>query len=198
MKFLFKTKDKEKNFWDWFQKNEQAYFTLENEDHPTLFNKLAKQLSKVDENLTFEFSYDLIEGKRDFIISADGMVSSFSSVIHLVESAPDLPRFTLISFRQKADGEQEIEYGDVSLTINDIFFDYEYDATHNVLDVDLYIKDYEENDEFVAAAFLMLDSLLGEYTVGTTLGDINFGTLVSTHHLKRVSELEEVIKSTIL
>ncbi|MCP1450906.1 hypothetical protein [Priestia megaterium] len=45
----------------------------------------------------------------------------------------------------------------------------------NCLDIVIYIKGYtEENDQFIGAAFIMLDSLIGEYDVGVKLGEINF------------------------
>ena len=43
------------------------------------------------------------------------------------------------------------------------------------VDIVIYIKGYrEENDQFIAATFIMLDSLIGEYDVGVKLGEINF------------------------
>ncbi|AYE51079.1 hypothetical protein ABEP42_28205 [Priestia megaterium] len=175
LKNLFKKKITEKEFWSWFEKNSEDYFQLDENNYDLLFNKLALQLSKYHKDLTFEFSVEMNQGKREFIISAEGMVSAFPAVIKLVEEAPSLEKFNVVAFRQRQDSEQEIYFEDIVLNTEDIFFTYREDKQMDCLDIVIYIKGYsEENDQFIAAAFIMLDSLIGEYDVGVKLGEINF------------------------
>ncbi|CAK8584912.1 MULTISPECIES: hypothetical protein [Priestia] len=175
LKNLFKKKITEKEFWSWFEKNSEDYFQLDENNYDLLFNKLALQLSKYHKDLTFEFSVEMNQGKREFIISAEGMVSAFPDVIKLVEEAPSLEKFNVVAFRQRQDSEQEIYFEDIVLNTEDIFFTYREDKQMDCLDIVIYIKGYsEENDQFIAAAFIMLDSLIGEYDVGVKLGEINF------------------------
>ena len=175
LKNLFKKKITEKEFWSWFEKNSKDYFQLDEKNYDLLFNKLGLQLSKYHKDLTFEFSIEMNQGKREFIISAEGMVSAFPAVIKLVEEAPSLEKFNVVAFRQRQDSEQEIYFEDIVLNTEDIFFTYREDKQMDCLDIVIYIKGYsEENDQFIAAAFIMLDSLIGEYDVGVKLGEINF------------------------
>ncbi|MFV5315439.1 hypothetical protein [Priestia megaterium] len=175
LKNLFKKKITEKDFWSWFEKNSEDYFQLDENNYDLLFNKLGLQLSKYHKDLTFEFSVEMNQGKREFIISAEGMASAFPAVIKLVEEAPNLEKFNVVAFRQRQNSEQEIYFEDISLNQKNIFFTYREDKEMNCLDIVIYIKGYsEENDQFIAAAFIMLDSLIGEYDVGVKLGEINF------------------------
>ncbi|MGN7484387.1 hypothetical protein ACTHPB_22980 [Priestia megaterium] len=175
LKNLFKKKITEQEFWSWFEKNSEDYFQLDENNYDLLFNKLGLQLSKYHKDLTFEFSMEMNQGKREFIISAEGMVSAFPTVIKLVEEAPSLEKFNVVAFRQRQDSEQEIYFEDIVLNTEDIFFTYREDKQMDCLDIVIYIKGYsEENDQFIAAAFIMLDSLIGEYDVGVKLGEINF------------------------
>ncbi|KWU57850.1 hypothetical protein [Priestia megaterium] len=175
LKNLFKKKITEKEFWSWFEKNSEDYFQLDENNYDLLFNKLGLQLSKYHKDLTFEFSVEMDQGKREFIISAEGMVSAFPAVIKLVEEAPCLEKFNIVAFRQRQNSEQKIYFEDIVLNTKDIFFTYREDKEMNCLDIVIYIKGYtEENDQFIGAAFIMLDSLIGEYDVGVKLGEINF------------------------
>ncbi|MEB2268131.1 hypothetical protein LAV77_25300 [Priestia megaterium] len=175
LKNLFKKKVTEKEFWSWFEKNSEDYFQLDEKNYDLLFNKLGLQLSKYHKDLTFEFSLEMNQGKREFIISAEGMVSAFPAVIKLVEEAPSLEKFNVVAFRQRQNSEQEIYFEDIVLNTEDIFFTYREDKQLDCLDIVIYIKGYsEENDQFIAATFIMLDSLIGEYDVGVKLGEINF------------------------
>ncbi|WP_432694508.1 hypothetical protein ACRBU7_30700 (plasmid) [Priestia aryabhattai] len=175
LKNLFKKKITEKEFWSWFEKNSEDYFQLDEKNYDLLFNKLGLQLSKYHKDLTFEFSLEMNKGKREFIISAEGMVSAFPAVIKLVEEAPSLEKFNVVAFRQRQNSEQEIYFEDIVLNTEDIFFTYRENKQMDCLDIVIYIKGYsEENDQFIAATFIMLDSLIGEYDVGVKLGEINF------------------------
>ncbi|WKG29221.1 hypothetical protein [Priestia aryabhattai] len=174
LKNLFKKKITEKEFWSWFTKNSEDYFQLEENNYDLLFNKLGLQLSKYNKDLTFEFSVEINQGKREFIISAEGMISAFPAVIKLVEEAPTLEKFDVVAFRQRQDREQEIYFEDIILNTKDIFFMHREDKQMNRLDIVIYIRGYiKGNDKFIAAAFIMLDSLIGEYDVGVKLGEIN-------------------------
>jgi hypothetical protein len=101
IKSLFKKKNRYEAFWDWFSKNsEDYYYNLENK-RDTLFDPLGKQLGKINGNLVFEFSGQKENGKREFIISADGIRDSFPDVIQLVDNAPPLEKWDIIAFRPR-------------------------------------------------------------------------------------------------
>lgn len=174
IKNLFKKSYREKDFWNWFEKNSEDYFQLKESRYESLFNNLHSQLSKINPDLVFEFSAELDSGKREFIISADGIVSAFPDVIRLVEAAPELKNFNIIAFRQRGN-EDEIQFNDVELNIDDMFFTYKNDQQNNLVNVIIYMNGFtEENEDFIDAAFILLDNLVGEYDVGVKIGEIEF------------------------
>jgi hypothetical protein len=76
----------ESDFWRWFQKNENALFDFERDQERT-FDRLAAEMQKVDPSLTFEFG-PKDDGRREFVISADGIVEAFPKVESLYAAAP--------------------------------------------------------------------------------------------------------------
>ena len=59
---------------------------------------MQSQLRKRNDVLAFEFSMNIDDGKREFIISADGILSAFPDVIQLVDSAPNLDQWAIAAF----------------------------------------------------------------------------------------------------
>ncbi|TWT05535.1 hypothetical protein FQV26_13980 [Planococcus sp. CPCC 101016] len=174
MNWLPKRKNKVAAFWEWFADNKEAYFELEDSSRDKLFNQLEKKLHKVNRYLAFEFSESLVEGKREFIISADGVVEAFDDVIELIDNAPPIGDFEIIGFRQPHDEEFSVVYGDIELGWDDIFCTFEKDSDE--VNLILYIKGFtEENeDEFISASFVLLDTVIGEYNAGMRIGEIEF------------------------
>lgn len=186
------------DFWTWFEKNSQGYYLLEEGNLNSLFNKLSKQLSKINEDLAFEFSADLIEGKREFIISADGILSAFPDVIGLVENAPQLEGFKIIAFRQKSavDDISTIEYEDISLGPDDVYFTYRKNG--DTLDIVLYLRGYDSDfEEWENAAFILLDTIIGEYDVAAKLGSIDMLPYKESPNLKSILELPSLIDKEV-
>lgn len=91
---------KEKRFWKWFQKNEDQLFNFERNQEP-IFDDLQKRMTAVAQNLTFLFGPIRDDGKREFIISADGRAESFPAVEALHDAAPLLPRWIWIKYRPR-------------------------------------------------------------------------------------------------
>jgi hypothetical protein len=69
-------------------------------DQDRIFDRLAAEMHKVDHDLTFEFG-PKENGKREFIISADGNIRTFPKVETLYAAAPVLPHWTIIKFRPR-------------------------------------------------------------------------------------------------
>lgn len=174
MNWLPNRKNKVAAFWEWFADNKEVYMELEDSSRGKLFNQLEKKLHKVNRHLAFEFSEDLDAGKREFVISADGVVEAFDDVIELVDNAPALDGFRIIGFRQPHDEEFSVVYGDVELTWDDIFCTFEKNKEE--VNLTLYIKGFtEENeDECISATFVLLDTVIGEYNAGMRIGEIEF------------------------
>jgi len=165
----------EQNFWKWFKKNLDLYYNSKNEDKE-LLDELSGRLKKIDNNFCYEFSSVRKDGKREFVISADGIKSSFPKLINFVDMAPQLDKWEIIPFRQRSENLDSIsiEIGDIKLNFTDIFFDY---VTHeDKIDVTLYIKNLPDDKDayykYMQAIYIVLDSVLGEYDTEMQVGGI--------------------------
>lgn len=194
MNWLPWRKNKVTAFWEWFVANEELYLQLDGASGIKLFNQLEKKLQKVNQHLVFELVEPRKDSKPELVISADGMVEAFDDVIELVKQAPQLISFDVVAFRQQQAEEISISYGDIELGWNDLFCTYVKEGNNGELDLILYIKGFnEENeDEFVSAAFILLDSIIGEYNVGMHIGEIEFTNYEGQSNVRPVKELQSL------
>ena len=161
-------------FWDWFESKSDDYYHLE-ENTEELFNDLSDQLFLYDPGLTFVFSTIKENGRREFVVSADGIKSSFPAVESLVDKAPELEQWEIIAFRPRVGTEYAVQFNDLELKPEDVFFIAGEDEEHDAVGLDIYIRDYDENDDrFISAFFLLLDNAVGEYDSETKIGYLDF------------------------
>jgi len=144
---LFSKMDANQLFWDWFSKNSEKLYSFE-QNQDFLFHRLKDELNKIDPNLVFEFSPVLDNGKREFVISADGIKSSFDSVKDLTKNAPKLLRWDIVAFRLPKPITDTFYFEYIEVAFDDIYFS----STNNngKLDLDLYIKDFSESAELTS------------------------------------------------
>lgn len=193
---VFANASQEDVFWKWFQKNEALLFDFE-KDQDRVFNLLATEMQKIDPNLTFEFG-PKAQGKREFIISADGIKSSFPKVESLVVAAPqNLKKWILIKYRPRRE-PFGIQYQGITIEADSVSIGLEPD--NNKICLTLFIPGFtEENSKtFTGIAYLLLDQALGEYDVETRVGYIDVKSVAPTN-LKVVSlqELPEAFDSLL-
>jgi hypothetical protein len=170
--------DKYSKFWKWFEKNSQLIFNFEN-DQEKIFDLLGKELNKIDENLTFEFG-PIMENKREFIISADGIRESFDNVEDLYKIKPELPEWIIIKFRPRKEIAYETKINDIMISPKDIYYKLYKDETK--VGILLFIKNYDkDNGIYKQLAYLFLDGAIGEYDMETKVGWINFADFNSEH-----------------
>jgi hypothetical protein len=67
-----------------------------------IFDELNRQLNKVNSDLTFEFG-PILNGKREFVVTADGIAAAFPAVEAHVQAAPTFDDWTIVAFRQPKD-----------------------------------------------------------------------------------------------
>ena len=130
-------------------------------DTERIFDKLSKELKKINKYLTFEFG-PKVKGKREFVISAGGIKVAFPIVEKLYEKNPNLKKWKFIKFRPKRE----------SMPLR--FRGKEIYKDENKVGVILFFNDYTEKDAnfFGHVGFLFLDQELGEYDVSTKVGFI--------------------------
>ncbi|MCC5931232.1 MAG: hypothetical protein JJU28_18430 [Cyclobacteriaceae bacterium] len=182
------------DFWEWFTENSELYFEPDSlrEKH---FECLLQKLKRIDKNLTFEIGPLNETGKRQLIISANGILSSFTSVMAMVEKAPSLTLWEVLPFRQrKPDAFDEVRIGNISVKKKDVFFKYAKDF--GKIELELFIDGYkDEDDTYKAAAFIILDHVLGEYDTEMKISSICFHMLDELNHngLFPIDKLPELV-----
>jgi hypothetical protein len=166
---LFSKKNIQDAFWDWFKKNSDVIFHFErNQDF--LFHNLKSELNKIHSDLVFEFSPILQDGKREFVISADGIKNVFPIVKDLVSKAPSLDKWHIVAFRQPRKGITQITYDDLIVNFEDVFFRFGKD--NGQIALELNIRGFYEAPEWTGATFILLDNVLGEYYTEMSLSSI--------------------------
>jgi hypothetical protein len=160
---------REKAFWNWFQSNDERLYNFER-DQEHIFDLLHAELGKVDESLTFEIG-PIENGRREFIISADGIQEAFPKVEALYAVAPVLPRWKFVKYRPRRE-PMDISLGDLRIDYHTIVVDPHLQG--DKVDLTLYLPGYSEHTqaEYRRIAFLFLDQALGEYDVETRVGYI--------------------------
>jgi hypothetical protein len=186
-------KNKHANFWEWFSKNNEAYFNFE-QNQNVLFTQLKTELNKIHPDLVFEFSPILGNGKREFVISADGIVSVFPVVIDLVSKAPDLSNWDIIAFRQPHKKVTQIHYNNLIVKFENVFF--RFGKANGKIALELNIRGFYESPEWTGATFILLDTILGEYHTEMSLSSIEKKLLeeVDLNDLYPINALPKVIQ----
>lgn len=161
---------KEAAFWRWFRINETRLFEFE-KDQERIFDELQLQLQRIHSSLTFEFGPKQ-EGKREFVISADGIKEAFLAVIGLADAAPPLPRWKITKFRPRRGFQSPVILNGLRLSPEQLQFTIEPDGAK--AGITLFIEGYSANEhlKYASVVYLMLDQALGEYDVETKIGFI--------------------------
>jgi hypothetical protein len=156
-------------FWTWFDENEEALFELVSDDDP-LFGELTSELGRIDGRLTFELHPRGANGKREFVLSADGNKELFPTVEQLYLNAPALERWTWVKFRPRRDRILDITAYGKTVKVDEVRFMLARDGKK--VGIVLFLPDYEPNldKEYGTIAFLFLEEALGEYAVETQVG----------------------------
>lgn len=159
---------KEAIFWHWFQANESRLFDVE-KDREKIFDELGMQLHRIRPELTFEFGPQH-DGKREFVLSADGIKDAFPAVIALADAAPSLSRWKITKFRPRRGFQSPVTINGFRLTPDQVRYTIAPDGDKAGLT--LFIDGYapDEREKFASAIYLMLDQTLGEYDVETKVG----------------------------
>jgi hypothetical protein len=168
---MFSWKLTPQGFWKWFMSNDSLLFDFE-KDRERIFDKLASKLRQIDPNLTFEFG-PKIENKREFVISAGGIKSSFPAVFELMRVAPTLEHWQITGFRPRRPPICIVELREKSIDPAKV----EFSLVDNGKDIGIYlfIPGYDEADStWAEMAYLLLDGALGEFDVETKVGPIGF------------------------
>jgi hypothetical protein len=160
----------EEDFWKWFKSNEGTLFNFE-KNREQAFDRLGAEMHKLNPSLTFEFG-PIENGKRQFVISADGIKDAFPAVEALYAAAPSLPHWKFVKFRPRRP-PMDVDYGGISVRAASV--KVQLVRSGPLADLTVFIPNYSEADHqtYMAIAFLLLDGALGEYDVETRVAQIS-------------------------
>jgi hypothetical protein len=159
-------------FWKWFAANEARLFSFES-NQEAIFDELGARMKRVNAELTFEFG-PVKDGKREFVISAGGAKAAFPSVEALYDKAPSLPRWIWVKYRPRRLPINDLTYGGRSVKADDVRYLLAKDG--DKVGIVLFFDGYSEKDKgtFGQIGYLFLDEALGECSVETQVGFIEF------------------------
>ncbi len=175
-------------FWTYFKNNELDIFHNIKTDTDNVVFDITNRVKAIHPELEFEITLDLEDGKRNFILSADGIKELFPIVEDVVSHAPKLDNWIVTAFRPRLyQRNQIIDLDGITLDYHDIYFSYE--EQNNKLIIDVFINGYVEGDNrYIHLYFLLLDSLIGEYDAVMMIEE------TKVHPLQNKTNLEEFPK----
>ncbi|EDM65435.1 hypothetical protein PE36_09021 [Moritella sp. PE36] len=192
---LFAKESKEQTFWKWFIKNESTIFEFEKNQDKVL-DSISSQLSGYHEDVVFEISH-IKDGKREFIISADGISDVFPHVESLVKHAPEFNQFSIIAFRPRIENyaDFKLEYAGKEFDVSKVWI---YSRVEDgYFDLIVYHPDFieQESNIFISGSYILLDMAIGEYDVVKKIRYIDHQKLPDNPEkigLKPFAELQKI------
>lgn len=167
-------KSPEVKFWEWFVAHEDKLFN-QLEPRNELWIALMKRMKQVHAALVFEVGVQLeADGRRQFVISADGIREAFQSVEQLADAAPPLERWNVIRFRPPipAYAENVLQMHGREIAGDSIECAL---ARNEVGTIDVLMRipgcPNLKDHNFTHIGFIFLDMALGEYDVECSVGD---------------------------
>ena len=192
---LFAQETDEQKFWKWFQKNESMIFHFEDKQE-AIFDDISEHLAKYKEGMVFEVSQE-DKGKREFIISADGLKELFPAVEALKAAAPKLEHWSIVAFRPRVNdyARFKLDYAGKEFDPTNLWIYHRVEDGH--FDLIVYHPEYtdEERNVFVSGTYILLDMALGEYDVVTGIRYIDHQKLPDSPQevgLRPFSELRNI------
>lgn len=164
---------RQRGFWNWFQQSAHRYELGQSRPlTKELEADLTRNLLRVHPDITWEL------GDRELTISADGRRELFPVVEELVRAAPAIQGWKVCAFRQPS-SVTGIQMRNRKLEADSIRFVLRSETPP--FSVTFYIDSLNDDtrEELIGIAFILFDSLFGEYDVVTKLGDIEFEPLIA-------------------
>lgn len=186
---------KKSQFWSWFAAHAAEAARIRTGEEP-IAGEIARRLNAVENGLTWQIGVSE-DGPHEFIISADGNKRLFPAVKALAAAAPPIPGWTIIAFRPRVGPVPAIVMNGQQFEAKDFRFKARLDD--RLVHLDIYMRGYNEakSEAFDTAAFIFLDSLLGEHDVETYIGGIGFHPLKNEFQCPTIEEIAGAVDRLI-
>jgi hypothetical protein len=159
--------NKEKKFWEWFDKYRDELSNENRANYNKLLDDLLEQLHKYCKNLYFEIGSPG-ENKMELIITANGDKAYFKMVESLVNSAPKFDNWIITAYKPPMEREFCFEYEGIKLDTSEIWFEpLNNENAPTQIGVQVFISSFsiEKEDVFYNAVYIVLETILGEKSV---------------------------------
>ncbi len=176
-------KEKTTAFWNWFSTNKLNFENIlsnlneaSQEDIDNLMDEFEINLHNYDPNIWFRMGS---KAPYELLITAEGQVEKFENVIALVDSAPKIENWNIVSFIQPKDITTfNYKLENFELNQDDIFFSYSENLTGEngyYIETMFYVKDdkYIDDESFKSSIIRIAETSLGEYDFAKMVGFIN-------------------------
>ena len=166
------------DFWNWFLKNEKAFFNaVKNGNHieKDFFDKLSPKLAELKDGFFFLTGmYDA--NTAELVLTPDGIVKNIVFVEELVNSAPNISGWKFTALKPSVDNEKfSIKMASYVFDSDNLFF-YSNDNPEypDEIDISIVHKYYKEEDKSAIGngVYIFLDNYLGELNSVITIDNL--------------------------
>jgi len=185
-------------FWAWFTANEARFRGIRRLDNEPLLDEILSHLHAYSERLFFMIGGDP-DRPTELIVTAEGDKRAFGAVRALVDAAPKLAGWKFIAFKPAGGFAFVCTWEGARIDVKRAWFlPLLSTTTPAQFGVRLGCDEYVEtlHDEFVAAAYVVLDTALGELVAASEIHHVDVGLTPSepeSQGYMRLSELPAFI-----
>lgn len=185
-------------FWDYFKENEDKIYNfdkLSKDEQQEIWRQLHIRLSVINEALGVEMSAVPTNGKKELIITANGLTDLFPAVRKLAADAPKMDKWIVKPFKQRMKKVGIKMSNGINMSSDDLYF--KIDSKENKkLNISVYMNGYEKipSNRRREILYQLLDGILGEEDVETYLGAIEDSNQKDNSYINSDKLIEEVDK----
>lgn len=185
-------------FWDYFKENEDKIYNfdkLSKDEQQEIWRQLHIRLSVINEALGVEMSAVPKNGKKELIITANGLVDLFPTVRKLAANAPKMEKWIVKPFKQRMKKVGIKTSSGIDVSSDDLYFKID-SKEDKKLNISVYMSGYEKipANRRREILYQLLDGILGEEDVETYLGAIEDRNKKDDSYINSDKLIEEVDK----
>jgi ankyrin repeat protein len=188
-------------FWKYISENEENIFVL-NDQNSELYYEIYNKIQLINENIYIMFSNEIINNKKNLIVTSNGNKLFFGLCDKIVNLAPNYKYLKPISLFPALEKIEPFIFGEIVLRIEDV--NVHFDNNNENIDL-LFILNNKhltllQNDEtgqlynvYMQMLFMMTQQILGERIVGEKIKSGNISLVNLLIPSVPMSELEKYI-----
>lgn len=167
-----------KDFWAWFQKNEEAFFKAVKQGNridKDFFGKLSPKLAELKDGFYY-LAGMCDENTAELVLTADGTIKNIVFVEELVEAAPRISNWKFTSLKPALNIENvHIDMDGYTFDSDSLFFySNDFPDFPDEIDITVIYQNFNEEDKgtITNGIYIFLDNYLGELNFATTIDSL--------------------------